>query len=93
MELLLALQRKCSKTVITRTYIWPKPLIMAGQRITYWKSRKKMKIKGVDIMKLSGYSKQLDDKFGYTTMKLSIYTIKEELKAYLEEPTSCTEGG
>ena len=79
-ELLLASERKCSKTGLTRTYLWSKPLMMAGQRITYWKARKRGLKCNRDVEHLKGYAKHLHNKFGYTNKRLSKGEIRMELR-------------
>ena len=79
-DLMLASEKKCSKQALTKTYLWSKPLMLAGQRITYWKSRKKLHNQGISLDHLQGYSKHLHNKFGYSAMELDISTIKGELK-------------
>ena len=80
-ELMLASEKGCRRTAITSTYAWSKPLMLAGQRVTYWKTRKRMQTAGTTIDGISGYGEHLHNKFGYSTKTLTNEEVKTELKA------------
>ena len=80
MCLMLAVERKCSRTGLTRTYLWSRPLMLAGQRITYWKARKRASTRNGEDDNLQGYALHLHRKFGVGTNNHGYEEIKNELK-------------
>ena len=79
-DLMLASERKCNRTGLTRTYLWSRPLVHEGQSITYWKARKKAASSGQCLESLSGYAKYLHEKFSIDDMELSVEEIQQQLK-------------
>ena len=79
-NLMLKSEKKCSKTGLTRTYLWSKPLMLAGQRITYLKARKRALQNGHTLSDLSGYAKYLHDQFGYDNMEMTKESVQKQLK-------------
>ena len=80
MRLMLAAEKKCSKKGLTRTYLWSRPLVVAGQRITYWKARKKVFSRKDGPILLSGYALHLHETFGKEKNHLDKEEVVKELK-------------
>ena len=77
---MLAAEKKCTKKHLTTTYKWSLPLMEAGQKITYWKGRKKAIIFGLRTDEFQGYIQYLHQKFGITDKPMTVEDIKDELK-------------
>ena len=80
-----ASEKKCKRHGFTSTYLWSKLLMLAGQKVTYWKDRKKSLNLGIFLATLSGYAMHLYETFEYTTLHLSEEQTKLELKKAWKE--------
>ena len=78
-ELMMASERRCRRTGITKTYLWSKPLMLAGQRVTYWKIRKQSKKNGSSEYK-KGYAAYLQQIFKYNNEEMTEDEIRIQLK-------------
>ena len=78
--LMLAAEKRCQRKGITKTYQWSIDLMEAGQKITYWKSRKTFKIMDIKVTEMVGYTLQLHKQYSIPDTELSIEEIKNNLK-------------